>query len=211
MSQMSITDVLSRISQLEALSPVTIGSSTLQSALGASPGGGSSFASALADASATSTATPASTSAATPSGTSSSILTAAESQIGQTEQPPGSNDGPAIATYRGAVAGAQAGEPWCAYFVSWAAAQAGTPIGNNGQGLGSVAGITDWAQQNGRLLPASATPQPGDLILFGTRHVGIVESVNPDGTLTTVEGNHGNAVQPVTRKPSEATGYVAMS
>ena len=106
---------------------------------------------------------------------------------GQSEQPPGSNDGPAIAQYRSAVAGAEAGEPWCAYFVSWAAAQAGAPLGEEGQGLGSVAGITSWAQSTGRLLPASATPQPWDLILFGTQHVGIVESVNPDGTLTTIE------------------------
>jgi surface antigen len=214
MSQMSITDVLSRISQLETLTPATIGSPTLQSALAASPAGSSSFASVLAGASTNTTSATATNGIPTSVGlgtAGSSILTAAESQIGQSEQPPGSNDGPAIATYRTAVAGAQAGEPWCAYFVSWAAQQAGTPIGSDGQGLGSVAGITDWAQQNGRLLPASATPQAGDLILFGTRHVGIVKSVNPDGTLTTVEGNHGNAVQQVTRNPSEATGYVAMS
>ena len=51
--------------------------------------------------------------------------------------------------------------------------------------------ITDWAERTGRL---TETPQPGDLILFGTEHVGIVESVNPDGTLTTVEGNASNGV-----------------
>src|SRR5262249_55984137 len=53
------------------------------------------------------------------------VLSAAESQIGQSEQPPGSNESPAIAEYRTATAGAQPGEPWCAYFVSWAARQAG--------------------------------------------------------------------------------------
>jgi hypothetical protein len=144
-------------------------------------------------------------------GTGSAVLTAAESQIGESEQPPGSNDGPAIGVYRSAVAGAQAGAPWCAYFASWAAAQAGTPLGDAGQGLGSVSEITDWAASTGRLLPSTATPQPGDLILFGDRHVGLVESVNPDGTLTTIEGNSHNAVERVTRQPGEATGFVQLS
>jgi hypothetical protein len=137
-------------------------------------------------------------------------LAAAESQLGVSEQPPGSNDGPGLETYRDAVAGAAPGEPWCAYFASWAAAQAGAPIGANGQGLGSVSEITDWAASTGRLLPSTATPQPGDLILFGDRHVGLVESVNADGTLTTVEGNYANAVSRVTRSPGEATGYVRL-
>lgn len=137
-------------------------------------------------------------------------LAAAETQLGVSEQPPGSNDGPGLETYRDAVAGAVPGEPWCAYFASWAAAQAGAPIGANGQGLGSVSEITDWAASTGRLLPSTATPQPGDLILFGDRHVGLVESVNADGTLTTVEGNYANAVSRVTRSPGEATGYVRL-
>ena len=73
-------------------------------------------------------------------------LQVAESQVGVTEQPPGSNDGPQIALYRTAAQGAYAGAPWCAYFVSWCAAEAGAPIGSQGQGLGSVAEITDWAR-----------------------------------------------------------------
>ena len=201
---MSFSDVVSRISQLESLSPSTIGSQTLQAELqGSLPGiAGTSFARVLA------AATVAQPAAAT--GSPGDIVAAARGEIGQTEQPPGSNDSPRIAVYRSAVAGAQAGDPWCAYFVSWAAAQAGMPLGDNGAGIGSVAGITDWASRNGRLLPASATPQPGDLILFGTEHVGIVESVSPDGSLTTIEGNHANAVQEVDRKPGEATGFVRM-
>ena len=109
--------------------------------------------------------------------------------------------------YRSAVEGSYAGAPWCAYFVSWCAAQAGTPIGDRGQGLGSVAAITDWADRTGRLV---SQPQPGDLILFGTSHVGIVQSVNPDGSLTTVEGNASNAVSVEQHSPSEATGFVRL-
>jgi cell wall-associated NlpC family hydrolase len=134
-------------------------------------------------------------------------LAAAQTQIGQAEQPPGSNDGPAIGMYRSAVEGAYPGAPWCAYFVSWAAAQAGAPIGDRGQGLGSVAAITEWAGRTGRLV---SQPQPGDLILFGTQHVGIVQSVNADGTLTTVEGNASSAVSVEQHSPGEATGFVRL-
>ena len=56
-------------------------------------------------------------------------LLIAQTQVGQSETPPGSNDGPAIATYRTATAGAYAGAPSCAYFLSWAFAQAGMPLG----------------------------------------------------------------------------------
>src|SRR5688500_15593150 len=47
-------------------------------------------------------------------------LAAAQAEVGQAEQPPGSNDSPRIAQYRQATAGSGVG-PWCAYFVSWAA------------------------------------------------------------------------------------------
>ena len=77
---------------------------------------------------------PAGAGVGTATGSGSGVVAAAESQVGQAEQPPGSNDGPAIAMYRNSVAGAQPGEPWCAYFASWAAAQAGTPLGDAGAG-----------------------------------------------------------------------------
>jgi hypothetical protein len=184
-------DALARVSELETLVASTVPA--------AAPAPSGSFATALEAASAP--APP----AAAPAG---SVVSAAESQVGQAEQPPGSNDGPAIAGYRTAVAGAQPGEPWCAYFASWACAQAGVPLGDAGTGLGSVSAISSWAQRTGRFVPPGTTPQPGDLMLFGDRHVGIVEAVNPDGSLTTVEGNYANAVSRVHRLPSEATGYV---
>lgn len=204
---MQFPDVVSRVVELETLAASTLGQSTTPTpAPAADPAAGApSFAQALAAAGLTYAApmVPA-------SGSSSAVVAAAESQVGQTEQPPGSNDGPALAVYRSAVQGAQPGEPWCAYFASWAAQQAGTPLGATGQGLGSVAEITSWAQGTGRYLPAGSTPQPGDLILFGTDHVGVVESVNPDGSLTTIEGNYDSTVSRVHRMPSEATGYVRL-
>lgn len=164
--------------------------------------------SALAAAPAAAPAPPAATGQPAGETAGQRALAAAESQLGQAEQPPGSNDGPALSVYRSAVPGSQPGDPWCAEFVSWAAAQAGAPLGDGGQGFRSVADLTDWAYRTGRLLPAGATPSPGDLILFGDRHVGLVEQVNSDGSLETVEGNYSNAVTRVRRSPAEATGYV---
>ncbi len=141
------------------------------------------------------------------------IVAAAESQIGQSEQPPGSNESPAISAYRGATAGALAGAPWCAYFASWAARQAGEPIGSQGQGLGAVSEVWSWAQSVGRAVPngPGVVPKPGDLIVFGGEHVGIVRGVLASGQIATIEGNYENKVAANTRSASEATGYVSMS
>jgi surface antigen len=53
-------------------------------------------------------------------------------------------------------------------------------------------------------------PNPGDLIVWGGRHVGIVESVDADGSIDTIEGNSSNAVSRRTYGPDGggATGYV---
>jgi hypothetical protein len=141
------------------------------------------------------------------------IVRIAESQLGQTEQPPGSNESPAIAGYRTATAGAIPGAPWCAYFASWAARQAGEPLGSGGEGLGSVAQVWSWAQSTGRAIPngPGVTPQPGDLIVFGDEHVGIVREVLPNGDIATIEGNYENKVAANVRTPTEATGYVNMN
>ena len=148
----------------------------------------------------------------TASGASSRIVAIATSQLGQTEQPPGSNESPAIATYRSATAGAMPGAPWCAYFASWVAREAGEPIGASGEGLGSAGEIWSWAQSTGRAVAngPGVVPKPGDLIVFGNEHVGIVRAVLPGGQIQTIEGNYENKVAANVRSPSEATGYVEM-
>ena len=140
------------------------------------------------------------------------IVAAAESQVGQAEQPPGSNESPAIAEYRTATEGAIPGAPWCAYFASWAARQAGEPLGAQGQGLGAVSEIWSWAQSSGRAVAngPGVQPQPGDLIVFGDEHVGIVRGVLPDGSIATIEGNYEDKVAANVRSAGEATGYVRM-
>jgi hypothetical protein len=148
----------------------------------------------------------------TSTGAPLAMVAAARTQVGQSEVPPGSNDSPRIAEYRSAVAGAEVG-PWCADFASWSAAQAGIPLGENGEGFQSVAALWSWAEANGRAVPASSgTPEAGDLIVWGSEHVGIVESVDPDGTIHTIEGNSEDQVAQRTYPPgtSGATGYVRL-
>jgi hypothetical protein len=144
-------------------------------------------------------------------GVGQKMLAIASAEVGQAEQPPGSNDSPRIAQYRSATAGSGVG-PWCAYFVSWAAQQAGAPIGEQGQGFGAVAAVWDWAQRTGRTVPAGSTPQPGDIIVWDGRHIGIVESVGTDGSIHTVEGNSSDQVSRRTYGPDGggATGYVRL-
>ena len=78
-----------------------------------------------------------------------------QQEVGVAEQPPGSNDSPRIAQYRQATAGSGVG-PWCAYFTSWAAREAGVPLGDNGQGFGRVDDVYAWAQKAGKAIPNRA-------------------------------------------------------
>jgi len=144
-------------------------------------------------------------------GAGARLLAAVQGEVGQAEQPPGSNDSPRIGQYRQATAGAPGPGPWCAYFVSWAARQAGTPVGEQGQGFGSVDALYSWAQRAGRTVPAGQPPQPGDLVVWD-EHIGVVESVAPDGRISTVEGNSSDQVSRRTYGPDGggAVGYVRL-
>lgn len=180
------------------------------------PGGPSSFATTLAQQTGAPLATAAAPppGAAPPGGSSAGLraLQLAQAEVGVTEQPPGSNDAPRIAQYRQSTAGSGVG-PWCAYFVSWAAQQAGAPLGEAGQGFGAVASVWDWGQRTGRAVPASSgPPNPGDLIVWNGTHIGIVESVDADGRIHTIEGNSSNMVTRRVHGPDGdgATGYVRL-
>ena len=140
-----------------------------------------------------------------------SMVSIARGEVGQAEQPPGSNNSPRIAEYRKATAGAPGPGPWCAYFVSWVAKKAGMPIGPGGRGFGSVDALYAWAKGAGKAVPAgSARPRPGDLIVWD-EHIGIVESVSGD-TIKTIEGNSSDKVSRRTygRGGGGAIGYVRM-
>jgi CHAP domain len=209
---MSITEVMARIQAIEsafappqaapAAQTATATTTSFDTALQGAMGTGVTFGATGA----TGAAAP-----ATATGTSAgqAIVNAARGEVGQAEQPPGSNDSPRIASYRQATAGSGVG-PWCAYFASWAARQAGVPLGDHGQGFGAVSDVWAWAQRSGKALPAGSKPAPGDLIVWGSRHIGLVESVDANGTIHTIEGNSSDRVSRRTygRDGGGATGYV---
>jgi hypothetical protein len=182
---MSLEATLSRIVQLQTMlappQPVATASTATSAA---------AFASALQGATATTAAAPVQA-GGTPAG--QAMVNLARAEVGVAEQPPGSNDSPRISQFRQATAGAPGPGPWCAYFVSWAARQAGVPIGDSGQGYGLVDDVMAWGQRTGKALPAGSTPQPGDLIVWD-EHIGIVESVGSDGSIHTIEGNSSDSV-----------------
>jgi len=135
------------------------------------------------------------------------ILQMAESQIGTLET--GTNGGPCLKypNYFG-----RGSESWCADFVSWTLTHAGVPFNNP-----YCPSIVNNAKANGTW---THSPQPGDLVLYDwdgdgvSDHVGIVKSLNSDGSIQTIEGNSakpGTSQEGVwehTRYPSTIMGYV---
>lgn len=116
------------------------------------------------------------------------VLETARSQLGVRE---GHNDDNPYGTWFG-----NNHAPWCAAFVSWVFSSSGHPLPaiQTKRGFMGVWIGRDWARAHHRLV---RKPQPGDVffILRVNRkgHTGIVESVNPDGTVTTIEGNTNGA------------------
>jgi hypothetical protein len=142
----------------------------------------------------------------------SEIVRIAESQLGTAESPLGSNCNP----YGPCV-------EWCSLFVAWVWEKAGVPLKGGTAPYAYSGTIYEWAkaheggpfavtapgdpplstpEANGaRVLPPSATPAPGDAVLYGSGpgpgesdHVGIVERVFPGGQITTIDGNFGDRV-----------------
>jgi hypothetical protein len=115
---------------------------------------------------------------------------AAAGEVGQIEQPTGSNRGPRIDRYTDPHFGA----PWCAYFVSWAYARGGASTPR----IGSAWGWQEWAARKGRLVTAAAL-EPGDMAIIrraGRRgHVAMVVASLGGGRIATVGGNESNAVR----------------
>ncbi len=204
---MSFDLALARISQLQSLfAPPAAAAPSSPSATAPT-----AFATALQSAG-TASLTGTAGAQAPASSAGQAIVNLVSQEVGVAEQPPGSNDAPRIAQFRQATAGSGVG-PWCAYFTSWAAREAGVPLGENGQGFGRVDDVYAWAQRAGKAIPnaAGAQPAPGDLIVWD-EHIGVVESVGADGTINTIEGNSSDQVARRTYAPGSrpAIGYVRL-
>lgn len=204
---MSLDVVLARMSQLQALMSPPAAAANPAPAATTSP---TAFSSALASAGTTMLMAPSTTQ---PTLAGQAIVNLVSKEVGVSEQPPGSNDSPRIAQFRQATAGSGVG-PWCAYFTSWAAREAGVPLGDNGEGFGRVDDVYAWAVKVGKAVPntgGDVKPQPGDLIVWD-EHIGVVESVAADGTINTIEGNSSDQVARRSYAPGArpAIGYVRL-
>jgi hypothetical protein len=116
-----------------------------------------------------------------------------QAEVGQAEQPPGSNDSPRIAEYRTATAGSGVGP--VVRLLRLVGGQAGRRAGRRaGPGLRRRRGARAWGERTGRSLPGRQHAAAGDVIVWGGRHIGIVENVLPDGRIQTIEGNSSDQV-----------------
>lgn len=116
------------------------------------------------------------------------LLDVARREIG-THEATDHNDG-AVTKYPGAFG--RGVEKWCADFTSWVSKQAGGEM-NQPYTPSVVKELKSRGLWKGR-----ADPEPGDLVLFDWNHdkvadhIGLVETVNDDGTIGTIEGNTDN-------------------
>jgi hypothetical protein len=101
------------------------------------------------------------------------------------------------------------GQSWCDMFVSWL----GQNTGAKGMGADAyTVSHAQWFKKTGRF---GETPKPGAVVFFawngggikGIDHVGIVVKDNHDGTISTIEGNTGDAVKQKVRDTSTVAGY----
>lgn len=125
-------------------------------------------------------------------------LEVARSQIGVKEIN-GSNNSAQINEYRNGV---ENGVPWCASFVSWCYGRGQNSNNNKTFGYSaSSQNIRRQAESAGVYSKAGSgyTPKAGDLMILkyseNSGHIGIVESVNSDGTFNVIEGNTSNQVK----------------
>ena len=133
------------------------------------------------------------------------LVSIAARELGHVEDPRGSNR-----NIYGKWFGMD-GVPWCAEFVSFCCATAGIPLRS-----ASTVYMKQWAKKNGRW---SATPRRGMVAMAQhsptTGHVGIVEGVQANGSIVTIEGNtngagsrEGDGTYRKVRRPGSWLGFI---
>lgn len=133
------------------------------------------------------------------------ILQIAISEIGTRENPIGSNQTKYNAWY------GMDHVAWAAMFVSYCFYHAGLPLEiTTDKGFACHPYAAKWFKDQGRW---QTTPQVGDIVFFDWGNdeladsVGIVEKVNPDGSIITIRGNVDNQVKRVRHQGSTIMGY----
>ena len=146
--------------------------------------------------------------------TRDAVLAIAAWQVGVMESPAGSN------RQKYGLAAGQNGVPWCLWFVWWVFREAGFSLYKTGSctTLANRYKTIDPARKQGTWVTSGY--KPGDILMFDfsgnrkiTEHTGILESIDKDGNLVTIEGNtatdnncNGGAVMRRVRDPKYVTG-----
>ena len=126
------------------------------------------------------------------------VLDVARSQIGVTEFPPDSNDVKFNTAYYGREVwnGLWGCEfPWCVTYLWWCFDKAGaSEYFYGGKKTANCGTLADYYMDKGQFVRYGY--KRGDIVFFAFskefQHVGIIESVNKDGTYTCLEGNTSN-------------------
>lgn len=136
------------------------------------------------------------------------VLALARGELGQREDPPGSNRGPRVDLYTGART-----MRWCVAFVRWCYEGAGLPFPRTY----AVSQLVDWGAANSCLVRTSPL-LPGDVFCIErprrpgsdeeVHHAGLVVADLGDGRVCCIEGNHGDAVAATVRSFTEFTAVV---
>lgn len=148
--------------------------------------------------------------------TAQEFLAAAATEVGYTETPSGSNR-----TKFAAEAGHINGYAWCMTFLNAIAKRTGLDLP---AGVAATAYTPSAAGNFKRAGRWTLTPEVGAWVFFDfpdtvnrIQHVGVVEAIHPDGTITTIEGNtsfdsrgsqaNGGAVARRRRTRASVVGY----
>lgn len=134
--------------------------------------------------------------------TAEDIIALARTQVGVSEEPPGSNNVKYNTVYYGhPVSGGE--YPWCVVFIWWLFRELGaSDLFCGGQMTAWCDFVRQWAMSHGQWVTEGY--QPGDLVLFDWNqdgqldHIGLVVSANGNA-LTTIEGNVSEQVGQCTR------------
>ncbi len=128
------------------------------------------------------------------------VIEIARTQIGELEEPLGSNRGPMVDEYLGSV-GLSGGYPWCMGFVYWCFDEAAKELGQVNPLVKTGGCLYQWDKTVQSKIAAKDAVNDPELIVpgavfiisygSGLGHTGIVESVQ-GGYITTIEGNTNN-------------------
>jgi len=141
-------------------------------------------------------------------GTVDGMIAQARALLGIGENPPGSNHN-IITQWYGVDAA------WCDISITYEAAHSDNLAAVMGRFAGTVAHARAF-QRAGRWHYGLGGARPGDVVFFdwsGTRvvdnidHVGLIEAVHSNGTITTLEGNTSDAFRRRARDASCVVGY----